>query len=114
MISEFDYAYPDALTRTQVHNAQPRPTPGPKPTLTIAPVVVPDPMRTCSMCHGAGLIPRPTGTCNGRAKLTETQVQAIRRRRARGEGIRQLGRLFGVAPTTVRHIVARETWRHVP
>lgn len=47
-------------------------------------------------------------------KLTETQVIEIREKYATGEtSIPKLAREYGVANTTVFHVVARRTWRHI-
>ena len=48
-----------------------------------------------------------------KAKLTEVQVQEIRRRRSTGETLMSLSSAFGVAPTTIRRVVERETWIHI-
>jgi hypothetical protein len=56
---------------------------------------------------------RQRGT-DGGVKLTEAQVLAIRAERAEGASWRQLAKKFGVAPTTVKCIVLRESWKHLP
>ena len=53
------------------------------------------------------------GTANGRAKLTEESVVAIRARAARGESARAMAREFGVSGVAVALAVRRQTWRHV-
>jgi hypothetical protein len=53
------------------------------------------------------------GTAKGSAKLTEAQVSEIRRRFTNGEGLRPLGREYGVTKGTISGIIKRLTWRHV-
>jgi DNA-directed RNA polymerase specialized sigma24 family protein len=48
------------------------------------------------------------------AKLTEEQVQEIRRLRGEGTTFAELARRFGVSPQNVEKIVHRRSWRHVP
>ena len=48
------------------------------------------------------------------AKLTSDAVREIRRRAARGETQTSLGREFGINRYTIRSVVHRETWAHVP
>lgn len=54
------------------------------------------------------------GERHGMAKLTEAQVIEIRRLRRAGQSSDELSRMFGIGSRTVRSIVNRETWRHVP
>lgn len=56
---------------------------------------------------------RHQGEGHGMAKLTEVQVQEIRKRAANGESLNGLAREFGVAGTTVGLLVKRVTWRHI-
>jgi hypothetical protein len=51
------------------------------------------------------------GEGNANAKLTEADVRAIRRSAASAA---ELVRRYGVTGSTIRMIVRRETWRHVP
>jgi hypothetical protein len=54
------------------------------------------------------------GSLNGRAKLTEAEVYAIRDRfKAGGTSILMLARAFGSKPSTVRNVVEGRTWRHL-
>lgn len=65
-----------------------------------------------------------TGLCNSfpvlrgndspNSKVTESQVIEIRSMVARGHTHVSVGRMFGINKTTVRHIVIRRTWKHVP
>lgn len=55
----------------------------------------------------------PVGERSGTAKLSIDAVVAIRQRHLEGEGVRALGRAFGVSHTQIRKIVAREAWAHV-
>lgn len=54
------------------------------------------------------------GEQNGYAKLSVTDVQAIRERHAAGTSAKALGRVFGVADVTILSICKNKTWRHVP
>lgn len=47
-------------------------------------------------------------------KLTASQVQAIRRRRKAGEPVNKLRQEYGVADSTIRAIIRRQHWKHVP
>jgi hypothetical protein len=64
-------------------------------------------------CRDKGRTAR--GERNRHARLSVSDVCAIRRRHASG-GItkRALAKKFGVTPTAIAHIVKRKTWRHVP
>lgn len=53
------------------------------------------------------------GTTNGSAKLTDSDVREIRRRRAAGQSLRSIGRAFGVSHKTVGLIVTGRAWKHV-
>lgn len=63
--------------------------------------------------------PKP-GASNGNARLTARRVRAIRRRYQRGKpGVtpgnsRDLAAEFGVHVNTIRAIVRREIWSHIP
>lgn len=46
----------------------------------------------------------------GRAKMTNEQVHDIRMRYAKGEGLRDLAKEFGIAPSTASYIVNFKTW----
>jgi len=48
------------------------------------------------------------------AKLTEVDVVRIRARCAAGESLRSVANAFGVSRTSIRMIVRRRTWSHVP
>lgn len=54
-----------------------------------------------------------SGTRNHNARLTEPQVQEIRRRSSAGESFAALGRAFAVSSDNVALIVKRKAWRHV-
>ena len=54
-----------------------------------------------------------TGEHNGRAKLTATQVRALRSRARSGDSESALSRHFGVSRRTVGRIVRGEIWSHV-
>lgn len=53
------------------------------------------------------------GERNGQAVLTARQVEAIRRRWARGERVNALARLFGVSHGQVSKIVHGRKWAHL-
>ena len=54
------------------------------------------------------------GTRHGSAKLTESDVRAIRERYAAGGvSTSRLATVYGVAPSTVARIITREKWGHV-
>lgn len=60
--------------------------------------------------HGTATI----GERHGCAKMTATEVKAIREAYATGDlSHSELARRFGLNPTAVGKIVRRETWRHV-
>jgi hypothetical protein len=54
------------------------------------------------------------GEKNGNARLTGNQVIEIRRRYRAGESQSALGREFGVTYQSIRLVVYRKTWKHVP
>lgn len=56
----------------------------------------------------------PIGELNGSAILTQDSVREIRNLHVAGNGIRALARQFGTTPATIRNVVRRRTWRHVP
>lgn len=53
------------------------------------------------------------GQANGRRKLTVTQVQSIRERRATGERVMDLAREYGVNISTVVRITAGRSWTNL-
>ena len=54
------------------------------------------------------------GESNGFAKLTDRKIRKIRWLSSRGWNNCRIGRRFHLHPSTVRSIVLRETWKHVP
>lgn len=55
-----------------------------------------------------------SGEGNGRAKLTEADVIAIRELYAKGTHSQsQVGKLFGVSQARINSIVTRRTWKHL-
>jgi hypothetical protein len=59
----------------------------------------------------------PIGECSPNAKLTSEQVSRIRneyRHGIRGFGQRSLAARYGVAHCTIRRIVSRRWWKHLP
>lgn len=54
------------------------------------------------------------GERQGNSRLSRSDVEAIRRRRANGEKGIMLAREFGVSPTHISRIVHRWFWRHLP
>jgi DNA invertase Pin-like site-specific DNA recombinase len=57
---------------------------------------------------------RLRGSAHGRARLTEAAVVEIRKRHADGASVTRLAQLFHVGWATVRDVVKRKNWRHVP
>ena len=55
----------------------------------------------------------PRGSAHGMAKVTESDVRAIRDRFAHGESGNSLGRAFGVSGFTIMRIIKRQSWKHV-
>lgn len=55
-------------------------------------------------CITRGRHNKPRGIAHSRARLTEADVRAIRRRRAGGEPVRLLGAAFGVHHATISRI----------
>jgi hypothetical protein len=54
------------------------------------------------------------GAANKRAKLTETDVVAIRQAYADGVSkIPGLARRYGVSTTVIHHVVTRKSWKHI-
>lgn len=66
--------------------------------------------------HGSRLHPesRAYGARHGRAKLTETDIPAIRAALARREGYRSIARRFGVSHPAIRNVENGKAWSHVP
>lgn len=56
---------------------------------------------------------RPRGERNGNARLTASDVVEIRRRRAAGERLVDIGESFGISFATVWGVAARRSWKHV-
>ncbi len=54
-----------------------------------------------------------SGSTNGRARLTETEVLEIRSRYAGGATQVELSAEYGIKQTTVSAIVTRKTWQHL-
>jgi hypothetical protein len=54
------------------------------------------------------------GGRNGSAKLTEEQVRAVRAASAAGKSARRIAKEHEIPCTTVRNILHRRTWKHVP
>ena len=54
------------------------------------------------------------GTAHFRAKLDDESVVRLRAMRARGDLLREIASALSVSKSTVRAVLARQTWRHVP
>lgn len=54
------------------------------------------------------------GEKQGNSRLSRSDVEAIRRRRANGEEGAALAGEFGVSPTHISRIVLRRSWQHLP
>jgi hypothetical protein len=61
--------------------------------------------------HGRDKVGHNHGASNGRAKLTGTDVEEIRRLRLAGLGPAEIGRRFGVNRNHVTHICQGKKWR---
>lgn len=71
-------------------------------------------MRAREAWSNPELLAKIEGENGSNAKLTEADVRAIRARYAAGgEFLREIAADFGVAMTTVHHIVKRRTWKNV-
>ena len=57
---------------------------------------------------------QPKGVDHAQSKLGEEQVRAVRRLFANGSPKRQIALNFGISPNSVRKIIARKTWGHLP
>jgi hypothetical protein len=66
--------------------------------------------------HGAHTQPDRIlrGEARPQAKLTTADVAEIRRRGMAGDAKKAIARDYGVAPRTVRDVVRRRRWAHVP
>lgn len=56
----------------------------------------------------------PHGSGSKLAKLTEEQVIAARAMRQSGASARSIASLYGVAPSTIKDVLSRRQWKHVP
>lgn len=54
------------------------------------------------------------GSRIGSSKLVENQVVEIRYLHRRGMNYAELGRLFKISSSSVRDLIERKTWKHVP
>ncbi len=54
-----------------------------------------------------------SGVANGRAKIQESDVRAIRRLRAEGCSCAELGKKYKIHPSMISYICLRKTWAHV-
>lgn len=68
---------------------------------------------TADMIERGRQVPSP-GSKNGTAKLTESQIPAIRQQIASGKRFEDIGQGFGVCGDTIRAIHKGKLWRHVP
>lgn len=53
------------------------------------------------------------GTSNGRARLKEADVPAVRTMLAGGMSQSEVARVYGVSQTAISGIIVKRTWRHV-
>lgn len=65
------------------------------------------------IAKGRGIYPGAPGTVNGRAKVTDVSVIAIRTRGLAGESRTKLAAEFGVARTSISGIIHGKTWAHL-
>lgn len=61
-----------------------------------------------------GQQPSRKGEGHGRAKLTEAQVIQMRFAREHGASLAELGKYYGILPTSVAGICTGQTWKHIP
>lgn len=54
------------------------------------------------------------GTANGRAQLTEQDVQGIRRLASRGITEREIQGIYNIRQAQINKIIRRVSWKHVP
>lgn len=55
------------------------------------------------------------GKTNGGAKLTDTEILAMRKMRADANATQQhIADEFGISPTQTRRIIRRDNWKHLP
>ena len=60
-----------------------------------------------------GLRPAKPGSAHFMAKLSETDVHEIRKLRAAGCGLKEIGKQYGIAPTHVHKIAHKKVWGHI-
>jgi hypothetical protein len=53
------------------------------------------------------------GSRNGAARLTNRQVQKIRRLYHKGYTQKELAKLYGMSTVAIHKIVTRKTWKHI-
>lgn len=54
------------------------------------------------------------GSAHPKARLSESDVIAIRRRADAGDALKDIGRAYGMQTTTISSIVSGKTWRNLP
>ncbi|QDV36402.1 HNH endonuclease [Tautonia plasticadhaerens] len=57
---------------------------------------------------------QPRGEAMSTAKLKEWQVLEIRRLHSEGVSVPRLAKEYGVRPGTIRKVVKRQSWTHLP
>lgn len=64
--------------------------------------------------HGTRFQSDCRGSKNGRSKLTETDVQKIKKILSKNSMTQKaIGQLFGISEQTIHHIKNGDTWRHI-
>lgn len=71
-----------------------------------------DNMADCSQ-KGRARGPNRKGSQHGNARLSDTQVLEIRRRRSEGEKLLLLAKEFGVTEAAISGIARRISWKHL-
>lgn len=64
--------------------------------------------------HAAHDATHPRGERSRKSKLKTDDIVEIRRLRALGYGERRLGKMYGIAKSSVHSIFTRKSWAHVP
>jgi DNA-binding NarL/FixJ family response regulator len=72
-----------------------------------------DNMRDCKNKGRNSVPPKMVGEQHPNAKLTDATARRILRLHADGCGVGDISRLTNATKCTVRHVVRRESWKHI-
>ena len=64
-------------------------------------------------CLKKGRANKARGICNGRSKLTESDVRSVRELHTYGYTQKWLAECFGVHPTTIRDLIIFKNWKYL-